>query len=71
MSNESSKLSVPDWETKMQTLQAYVKPDKVSSPEEYDSNEEKEEWMLMAELNVQTVDKECMQSLTPLCWLLA
>lgn len=64
LSSESSKLTVPHWETKMEALKTYIKPsDEDSIPEHNDSEEEKEEWMLMSQLIVETADKECPQSI--------
>lgn len=62
LSCEQSKQLVPNLESKMEDANSYLVP--VDNSETPDSDEEKEEWMLMAELNFQ-VENEHAQSLIP------
>ena len=62
LSCQQSKQLVPNWETKMQDVNSYlVQVDNSETPE---SDEQKEEWMLMAELNFD-VEDEHAQSIFP------
>lgn len=64
---DDAKQLVPNWESKMQSVKAYVKP-AVENLTSLDDNieEEKEEWMLMAELHIQE-KKDFEQLLIPPC----
>ena len=61
---DTAKSLVPDWETKMQAVNNYmsITPFNDDSVEQdYDTETDREEWMLMAELATQTTDT-CDQS---------
>ena len=61
---DTAKSLVPDWETKMQAVNNYICITPLnddSLEEDYNTESEKEEWMLMAELTIQTTDT-CEQS---------
>ena len=63
LSCEQSKQLVPNWETKMEDVNSYLIP--LDNSETFDSEEEeKEEWMLMAELSFK-VEDEHDQSVIP------
>ena len=61
---DTAKSLVPDWETKMQAVNNYISITPFnddSFEEDYNTESEREEWMLMAELAIQTTDT-CEQS---------
>ena len=56
---DTAKSLVPDWETKMQDVNNYIcitPLNEDSFEEDYNTKSEREEWMLMAELTIQTTD---------------
>lgn len=61
LSSELAKVLVPDWETKMQAVNTYLKPfdhenlNENISLEDGNTDDEREEWMFMAELNVENI----------------
>lgn len=59
LSTDTAKSLVPDWETKLQAVNSYMyitPSDNDSLEEDNNAENEREEWMLMAELNIQTND---------------
>ena len=59
LSTDTAKSLVPDWETKLQAVNSYMyitPSDNDSLEEDNNADNEREEWMLMAELNIQTND---------------
>ena len=54
--SDQGKVLVPDWEIKLQDLKASVKIEINVRDTHNDIEEEKEEWMLMSELNIQQID---------------
>ena len=54
--SDQGKVLVPDWEIKLQDLKASVKIEINVRDTHNDMEEEKEEWMLMSELNIQQID---------------
>ena len=54
---------VPDWEIKLQTLKASIKLETDSFKTENDEEEEKEEWMLMSELNIQNITNDAQRDI--------
>ena len=62
MSYPQSKQLVPNWESKIEDANSYLVP--VDNSETPDIEEEKEEWILMSELNFQ-VENEHAQSRIP------
>ena len=56
---DTAKSLVPDWETKMQDVNNYIcitPLNEDSFEEDYTTKSEREEWMLIAELTIQTTD---------------
>lgn len=71
LSTDTAKSLVPDWETKMQAINNYMcitPSDDDSLEEDYNADNEREEWMLMAELNIQTTDISEQSLLVPLAY---
>ena len=56
--SETGKELVPDWELKLQNLKASIKVNTDDVQDFQDSQEEKEEWMLMSELNIRDINNE-------------
>ena len=56
--SNNGKAVVPDWEIKLQTLKASIKLEIDNFKTENDEEEEKEEWMLMSELNIQNITND-------------
>ena len=61
LSSELANVLVPNWETKMQAVNSYLKPfddenlDENITLEDGNTDDEREEWMFMAELNVEKI----------------
>ena len=70
MASELAKVLVPDWETKMQAVDTYSKPfndeklNENTTLQDSNTDDEREEWMFMAELNVENIT-ECNHSVIP------
>ena len=60
--SNNRKAVVPDWEIKLQTLKASIKLEIESLQTENYEEEEKEEWMLMSELNIQNITNDAQSS---------
>ena len=59
LSTDTAESLVPDWETKLQAVNSYMyitPSDNDSLEEDNNADNEREEWMLMAELNIQIND---------------
>ena len=59
LSTDTAKALVLDWETKLQAVNSYIyitPSDNDSLEEDNNADNKREEWMLMAELNIQTND---------------
>lgn len=59
LSTDTAKSLVPNWKTKLHAVNTYMyttPSDNDSLEEENNADNEREEWMLMAELNIQTSD---------------
>ena len=54
--SDTGKELVPNWEIKLQTLKASIKLEPDDELDTLETQEEKEEWMLMSELNIRDID---------------
>ena len=60
--SNNGKAVVPDWEIKLQALKESIKLETDNFTTENDEEEEKEEWMLMSELNIQNITNDAQSS---------